>query len=75
MIFIFRVLSFSREGVRLVPGGRFGKGRIIMTKNIDEQEFDSFMEELIGRIRFPGTLSIDGHGFIQTKTGEPIYIF
>ena len=66
--------SILREGVRFVPGGRFGKGRIIMTKTVDEN-FNDFFEKLIESLRFPGILSVDAHGFVETREGEPIFLF
>ena len=63
-----------QESVKFVPGGRFNKGRIIMTKTVDD-EFDRFFEQLIDTLRFPGMLSIDAHGFAQTKEGAPVFLF
>ena len=56
-------------------GGRFGKGRLVMTKHVDAENFNEFLKELIHWLRFPGMLSIDAHGFVQTKEGEPVFIF
>ena len=64
-----------REGVSLVPGGKFGHGRIIMTKIVYERIFESFFVDLLEALRFPGILSVDAHGFVQTSTGEPVFIF
>lgn len=63
------------EGVKFLPGGRFGHGRIIMTKHVEADEFNDFMDELVSWLRFPGMFSIDAHGFVQTKLGEPVFIF
>ena len=66
-----------REGVKLIPtGGRFGNGRIIMTKNVHEESFKNFLTQLVDWLgRFPGKLSLDAHGFVETSKGEPIFIF
>lgn len=56
-------------------GGRFGLGRIVMIKHVDAENFNEFLQELIRWLRFPGMLSIDAHGFVQTKEGEPVFIF
>ena len=61
----------------MIPsGGRFGQGRMIMTKNIsDTRELNEFFDNLIDRLRTPGKISIDAHGFVQTKEGEPVFLF
>ena len=65
-----------REGVKLLNGGKFGNGRIVMTKTLNDNiDIGIFMTELLDAIRFPGELSLDAHGFCQTKKGEPIFIF
>ena len=57
-------------------GGRFAKGRIIMTKHIESTiEFNDFMDSIIDLLRFPGMMSVDAHGFVQTKEGEPIFVY
>ena len=72
-------LQFSnpkfREGVSVVPGGKFGHGRIIMTKILYERIFEDFFNDLLEALRFPGSLSVDAHGFVQTSSGEPVFIF
>ena len=89
--FIIKILQFSgfkdsrlskiliiifREGVKLLNGGKFGNGRIVMTKTLNDNiDIGIFMTELLDAIRFPGELSLDAHGFCQTKKGEPIFIF
>ena len=56
--------------------GRFGQGRIIMTKHVESTiEFQDFLETLVDELRFPGIFSIDAHGFVETKSGEPVFIF
>ena len=56
--------------------GRFGLGRIMMTKHIENSiELDEFLTELINQLRFPGLLSIDGHGFMENKQNEVVFIF
>ena len=52
-----------------------GNGKILMTKTLRADEFEKFMERLIKWLRFPGILSIDAHGFVETKLGEPVFIF
>ena len=57
-------------------GGRFANGRIIMTKHIESDiEFNEFMDSIIDLLRFPGMMSVDAHGFVETKTGEPIFVY
>ena len=56
-------------------GGRFGNGRIVMTKHVYEESFEQFFDDLLQWLRFPGLFSVDAHGFVQTKTGEPVFIF
>ena len=67
--------NFFNEGVKFQPGGRFGKGRIVMTKHVDSTDFNDFFYELITSIKFPGVFSIDAHGFVETSQGEPVFIF
>ena len=52
-----------------------GNGKILMTKTLRPEEFEKFMTRLIKWLRFPGILSIDAHGFVETKLGEPVFIF
>ena len=60
----------------MVPGGRFGKGRIIMTKHVDTIfDFNEFFVELVDGLRFPGMFSVDAHGFVETEKGEPVFVF
>ena len=61
----------------MIPtGGRYGNGRIIMTKQVYEDSFESFLTQLVDWLgRFPGKLSLDAHGFVETSNGEPIFIF
>ena len=40
-----------------------------------ENDIREFLQELINKLRFPGLLSIDGHGFMEDKTGEPVFIY
>ena len=40
-----------------------------------ENDIREFLRELIDKLRFPGLLSIDGHGFMEDKTGEPVFIY
>ena len=68
-------VSILNEGIRLVPGGRFGNGRIVMTKTVDAVDFNEFFYDLITAISFPGLLSVDAHGFVESKDGEPVFIF
>ena len=71
----YTLLSNSREGVKLIPGGRFGMGRIVMTKTIYPDTFNYFFDELIDWLRFPGKLSVDAHGFIEAKNGDAVFVF
>ena len=68
-------VSILNEGIKLIPGGRFGNGRIVMTKTVDAVDFNEFFYDLITAISFPGLLSVDAHGFVQSKDGEPVFIF
>ena len=67
--------SILYEGVKFQAGGQFGKGRIVMTKHVDSIDINEFFHNLIHAINFPGLLSIDAHGFVQTPEGEPIFLF
>ena len=67
--------SILYEGVKFQAGGKFGKGRIVMTKHVDSIDINEFFHNLIHAINFPGLLSIDAHGFVQTPEGEPIFLF
>ena len=58
----------------MLPGGRFGKGRIIMTKHVDSS-FHEFFNDLVEMLRFPGMFSVDAHGFVETEQGEPVFVF
>ena len=60
----------------LVPsGGRFGNGRIIMTKHLYNENFDEFFSDLLHWLRFPGLLRVDAHGFVQNSLEEPVFVF
>ena len=61
----------------LIPsGGKYGYGRIVMTKNLEAgTNVADFLIDLLGAIRFPGELRLDAHGFVQTKEGEPVFVF
>ena len=67
--------SIFYEGVKFQAGGKFGKGRIVMTKHVDSIDINEFFQDLIHAINFPGLFSIDAHGFVQTSEGEPIFLF
>ena len=70
------ILEIYREGVHLIPtGGRYDQGRIIMTKHINQIEISDFLTELLDGLRFPGSFSVDAHGFVETKLGEPVFVF
>ena len=68
-------LSILEEGIKFLPGGRFGNGRIVMTKTVDAVDFNEFFYDLFTAISFPGLLSIDAHGFVESKDGEPVFLF
>ena len=63
--------------MRLIPtGGRYGNGRIVMTKNLEsDTSVADFLIDLLGAIRFPGEVRLDAHGFVQSKEGEPVFVF
>ena len=65
---------FLREKITFLPGGRFGKGQIVMTKTIDP-DFQNFFSDFFYGLRIPGIFSIDAHGFVQNSDGEPVFIF
>ena len=46
-----------------------------MTKHINDMEISDFMTNLLDALRFPGSLSVDAHGFAETKLGEPVFVF
>ena len=46
-----------------------------MTKTLQDINFEEFTTTLIDELRFPGSLSIDAHGFCQAKDGEAVFIF
>ena len=59
---------FLREKITFLPGGRFGKGQIVMTKTID-RDFQNFFRDFFYGLRIPGIFSIDAHGFVQNSDG------
>lgn len=66
-----------REGIRKIQSlGLFGNGRIVFTKLItDDLDVSDFLTELISKLRFPGKISFDAHGFLETSKGQPIFTF
>ena len=34
-----------------------------------------FIIDLIKKLRFPGKIAFDAHGFVQTQKGEPVFIY
>lgn len=54
----------------------FGNGRIVFTKLItDDLDVSAFLTELILKLRFPGKISFDAHGFLETSKGQPVFTF
>ena len=46
-----------------------------MTKHIEPELFNNFLDDLIDWLRFPGKLTVDAHGFVQKKDGECVFVF
>ena len=47
-----------------------------MTKIVHEDmDVADFLTEVLDAVRFPGALSIDAHGFVQSKDDQPVFIF
>ena len=66
-----------REGVRVVPhGGSRGFGRFVITKVIEEETiFAHFLSNLIKKIWFPCSVTIDANGFMENQKGNIIFCF
>lgn len=66
-----------REGVRKIPnGGAHGYGRIIITKVVQEgTTFQTVLLDLIEKIRFPCSITIDANGFMENHKGDIIFCF
>ena len=46
-----------------------------MTKHIEPELFNKFLDDLINWLRFPGKLTVDAHGFVQTGDGDCVFVF
>ena len=66
-----------REGVRVIPnGGSHGFGRLVITKVIENETiFSQFLSNLIEKIRFPCSVTIDANGFMENLKGDIIFCF
>ena len=66
-----------KEGVRIIPSGwAHGFGRFIITKVVtDETSFKAFLSELVEKIRFPCSITIDANGFMENQKGDIIFCF